>query len=48
MCGIVIVPCDDHYRPTITMWMRDLCTSIGRLMDKTDKVSFDMTYSFGF
>ena len=41
MRGIVIFLRDDHCRPTIATWTCDLC-----LMD--DKVSFDMTFSYGF
>ena len=46
MCGIVICPSDDHYRPTNATWARDLCTCTGCLMakfEKSDKVSYDMT-----
>ena len=43
MRGIRIVLRDDHYRLMIAAWMRDLCTSTGSLMEKNDKVSFDMT-----
>ena len=46
MHGIMIFPRGDHYRPTITAWTRDLCIFTGCLM-KNDKVSFDMTYSYG-
>ena len=38
ICGIVIFPCDDHYRQTIAKWVHNLCTFAGCL---TDKVSFD-------
>ena len=52
MCGIVILPRNDHYQPMIAMWTRHLCTFIGRLMiklEKNDKVSFGMTYiAMGF
>ena len=48
MRRIVTFPSDDHYRLTIATWTRDLCTFAGHLMDKLDKVSFDMTYSYGF
>ena len=48
MCGIVTLPRDDHYRSPIATWTHDLCTFIGCLMDKNDKISFDMTYRYGF
>ena len=46
MLGIIF-PCDDYYQPTITTWTCDLY-NIYCMMDKTDKVSFDMTYSHSF
>ena len=47
MHGIVIFPGDDHYRPMIATWMRDLCTFTDHLMEKNDKINFDMTYIYG-
>ena len=47
MHGIMIFPRDNHYQPTIAMWTRNLCTFTGSLMEKSDKASFDMTYSYG-
>ena len=35
MYGTVIFLRDDHYRLTIATWVRNLCTFIGCLMDKT-------------
>ena len=38
---------DDHYRLMIATWTCDQCTfNTGHLMEKNDKVSFDMTYSY--
>ena len=39
MCGIVISPRDDHYRPTNAMWARDLCTFTGCLTAKNRKAT---------
>ena len=46
--GIIIFPCDDHYRPIIATWTGDLCTFTCRLIEKKDRVSFDMIHSYGF
>ena len=32
----------------IATWTCNLCTLTGCLMEKNDKVGFDMTYSYGF
>ena len=43
---IMMLPLDDHYRPTIAKWTWDFLYVAGCLMEKNDKVSFDMTYSY--
>ena len=48
MYGIVILLRDNHYRPMTAIWMLDLCSFTGSLMEKNNEVSFDVTYSYGF
>ena len=50
MCGIVIGPRDDHYRPKNATWARDLRLYFHHVslavcplkLEKSDKVSYDM------